>query len=510
MSSKLENLTGTRRRFVVAVIILASFMQSLDSTIANVALPFMQGALSAAQDQISWVVTSYMVALAIGTALCGFLAERFGPTNVFVSSIVVFTVSSVLCAISQTLPEIAAFRLIQGFSASAVIPLSQAQLMSLYPKERQGAAIAIWGLGSMMAPVMGPTIGGYLTEMLNWRWIFLINVPVGVVAICGVVTLFPKTPPQSGRAFNHYGFSFLAIGAASLQLMLDRGPTLDWFSSHEVVIEAIVSALSFYLFVVHMITSPAPFLDRGLFKDRNFVAGLFITFCFQGIVSASMVLWPTMIQTLMGYPIITTGLILMPRGLAAMIGMAAVARLLPRYGAAPLMLIGIAFSMVSVWMASQFNVDVSVADLAAVGFIQGLGMGLTFVPANTLSYATLSARLVNAGAPLSALFRNISSSIAISTLVAMVSHYTIVNHAVLTESINMFNRRGLGNMPIIGNEQQTIAMLDSVIVQQATMIAYCNAFLAMTYAMLFLPLALLVMRRGSSSALSSTQTVQDI
>jgi DHA2 family multidrug resistance protein len=291
---------------------------------------------------------------------------------------------------------------------------------------------------------------------------------------------------------------------------LDRGATLDWFSSGEVVFEGIISVLSFYMFVAHMLTSRTPFVDPGLFKDRNYMGGLFMTFCFQGMINASMVLWPNMIQTLMGYPIITTGLILMPRGVAAMIGMATVARLLPRFGAPPLMLVGMAISVVSVWMTSRFNINVSAMQLAAVGFIQGLGMGLAFVPINVLTYATLPPRLISQATPFNALVRNIGSSIGISIMVALVSHYTIVNHAVLTESLNLFNMNTFGFMPAVGDQTETAAVVDRTITQQATMIGYCNAFVAMTYAMLFLPLTLLTMRRIKTNAPASSALAHEL
>jgi DHA2 family multidrug resistance protein len=235
-----------------------------------------------------------------------------------------------------------------------------------------------------------------------------------------------------------------------------------------------------------------------------------MTFCFQGMINASMVLWPNMIQTLMGYPIITTGLILMPRGIAAMIGMAAVARLLPRFGAPPLMLIGMAISVAAVWLSSRFNINVSATQLAVVGFVQGLGMGLAFVPINVLTYATLNPRLINQATPFNALIRNIGSSIGISIMVALVSHYTIVNHAVLTESLNQFNPNAFGFMPAIGNQTVTAAVVDGAITQQATMIGYCNAFVAMTYAMLFLPLTLLTMRRMQTAAPSASTLAHEL
>ena len=299
------------RGMIVVSIMLATIMQALDTTIANVALPHMQGSLSATQEQISWVLTSYIVAAAIMTPPTGFLAARFGRKRLFLVAVACFTAASLLCGVAQTLPEMVAFRLLQGVFGAALVPLSQAVLLDTYPKEQHGSAMALWGLGVMVGPILGPTLGGYLTEVYNWRWVFLINLPFGIMAFLGILGFVPETTRDRERPFDFFGFAMLSLGIGALQLMLDRGETKGWFGSTEIVIEAAIAGLGLYLFIVQMTTAERPFLEPRLFKDRNLVVGLLFIFVVGIVLLATLALMPPFLQNLMllGAAVITGRLV---------------------------------------------------------------------------------------------------------------------------------------------------------------------------------------------------------
>src|ERR1700747_205957 len=296
---------GGNRAAITVCVILATLMQALDTTIANVALPYMQGSVSATQDQIDWVLTSYIVAAAIMTPPTGFLAARFGLKRLFIVAIAGFPVTSMLCGMAQTLAQIVLFRVMQGGFGAALVPLSQTVLLNAYPRERQGFAMALFGVGVMVGPVLGPVIGGWLTENYSWRWVFYINLPIGILALLGMVVFLPDTPRDASQKLDWFGFGTLSLAIGALQIMLDRGEQKDWFSSGEIVIEAIVAVSAFYLFLVHTFTAERPFVRPSLFRDRNFAAGVLFVSVIGLTYYASMALQPPYLQTLMGYPGVT-------------------------------------------------------------------------------------------------------------------------------------------------------------------------------------------------------------
>src|SRR6202167_782841 len=265
---------GINRGAITVCVILATLMQALDTTIANVALPYMQGSVSASQDEIAWVLTSYIVAAAIMTPPTGYLAGRFGIKRVFLVSIAGFTVASMLCGMAQTLVQIVLFRVLQGVFGAALVPLSQTVLMNINSKERQGSAIALWGVAVMAGPVLGPVLGGWLTQAFSWRYVFYINVPVGVLAFAGMSAFLPEARGNARTKLDWFGFGTLSLAIGAMQVLLDRGEELDWFGSGEIVIEAIIAASALYLFLVHTFTAQQPFVRPSLFRDRNFTAGI--------------------------------------------------------------------------------------------------------------------------------------------------------------------------------------------------------------------------------------------
>src|ERR1700761_5456386 len=302
-------------------------MQALDTTIANVALPYMEGSLSASRDQITWVLTSYIIAAAIMTAPVGWMSARFGKKNFLITSLAGFTIASMACGAAQSLEQMVLFRLIQGCFGAALGPLSQAVLLDMYPPAKRGNVMAIWGMGVMLGPILGPTLGGVLTDAYSWRWVFYINVPVGIAACVALWIFFKDNVKDNTLKFDWFGFGALSVGLAALQLLLDRGNTKDWFSSPEIVIEAIVSGIGLYLFVVHMFTAKKPFIPTAIFKDRNFVGGLVLMFVMGLVLLASSALISPYLQNLSGRSVTQTGFLMVPRGLGVMFAMVFAGRL---------------------------------------------------------------------------------------------------------------------------------------------------------------------------------------
>src|SRR5690242_17765122 len=380
------------RGAITVSVMLATIMQALDTTIANVALPHMQGSLGATQDQISWVLTSYIVAAAIMTPPTGFLEGRFGRKRLFLLSIAGFTVASMLCGAATSLEEIVLFRMLQGVFGAALVPLSQTVLLDTYPHEQHGQAMAIWGMGIMVGPILGPTLGGYLTEFYSWRWVFYINLPVGILAFLGVMAFVAETKIRK-VPFDVLGFTFLSLALGALQMALDRGQLKDWFGSTEIVIEFSLGIFGLYAFIVQMFTAEHPFLSPAIFKDRNFVTGLLFIFIVGIILLATLALLPPFLQDLMGYPVLTVGYVLAPRGIGTLIAMSIVGRVIARMDPRILILSGFLLASYSLYQMSQFTLDASEWMIVWSGFIQGLGLGFIFVPLTTIAFATLDPKL---------------------------------------------------------------------------------------------------------------------
>ncbi|MBV8651548.1 MAG: DHA2 family efflux MFS transporter permease subunit, partial [Alphaproteobacteria bacterium] len=371
---------GGNRAAITVCVILATLMQALDTTIANVALPYMQGSVSASQDQIDWVLTSYIVAAAIMTPPTGFLAGRFGLKRVFLVSVAGFTAASMLCGMAQTLDQIVLFRVLQGLFGAALVPLSQTTLMNINSKEKQGSAMAMWGVAVMAGPVLGPVLGGWLTETYSWRYVFYINLPIGLLAFLGMSSFLSETPRNANAKLDWFGFGTLSLAIGALQILLDRGEELDWFGSSEIVLEAIIAGSAFYLFLVHTFTSREPFVRPSLFRDRNFTAGMLFIAIVGLTYYASMALQPPYLQNLMNYPIVSAGIALGPRGVGTMAAMMVVGRLIGRLDTRILLGIGLALTSWSFYTMTGWTPDVALVTIVAVGVVQGVGLGFIFVP----------------------------------------------------------------------------------------------------------------------------------
>jgi DHA2 family multidrug resistance protein len=480
------------RRMITISIMLATIIQALDGTIANVALPHMQGSLSASQDQITWVLTSFIVAAAIATPLTGWLCDRFGLKNIFLTSVAGFTIASVLCGLSGSLAQIVAARLLQGVFGAALVPLSQAVLLDINPREKHGSAMAVWGMGVMIGPILGPTLGGWLTDSYNWRWVFFINVPIGAMAFYGIWRYIRPTPAARRMRFDAFGFATLSLAIGALQMLLDRGEQNDWFGSTETWVEAIVLALSFAWFAAHTALTPAgqSFFNYRLLKNANYVSGLLLIFIVGLVLFATRALTPSMLQGLMGYPAALAGLVTAPSGLGTMIAMMIVGRLVGRYDVRLLLGAGFAITALSLWQMSGYTLVLSRSDIVWPGVIQGLGLGLVFVPLSAATFATLSPEMRAEGTAIYSLVRNIGSSVGIALVQTLLVRNTQTVHAALAERV------AVGD-----SSAEALNLLNLEVTRQASMIAYVDDFWLMTLMTLaVLPLLLLVRPAQKSAA----------
>jgi len=492
-------LAVRNRGLITAFAMTATLMQVLDSTIANVALPYMQGSLSATADEITWVLTSYVIAAAIMTAPVGWMAMRFGRKNLFLTCLFGFTVTSMMCGAAQSLPQMVTFRLMQGVCGAALVPLSQATMLDIYPFEKRAQAMAIFGMGVMVGPILGPTLGGYLTEWYNWRWVFYVNVPFGIIAIGGLAVFMPKAPVRADLRFDWTGFAVLALGVGALQLMLDRGQDQDWFNSTEIIVEAVLAGLGLYLFLVHMLTAEKPFLPPAVFKDRNFTAAMLMMFCTGMILMASSVLLAPYLQNLAGYPVSTAGVAMAPRGIGTMVGMQLASRLSARYDQRKIMATGLLMLGWSFYSMSSWTPDISEHTLVVTLLLQGFAMGLIFNPMTVMAFATLPIHLRGDATALQALARNIGAAIGISVTSFMLVRNTQTLHADIAAYITPFHRvlQGSGAVGTMldPSTPHGAAMLDQMVERQAQIIAYNNDYRLMMCVVVPPLLLLLLMRR---------------
>jgi DHA2 family multidrug resistance protein len=495
-----EHYERSQLIIVVMCSMAGTLMQALDTTIANVALPYMRGSLSASQDQITWVLTSYIVAAAVMTAPVGWLAARFGKKNILLVSMIGFTVTSMLCGMATDLSEIVIFRLLQGVFGAALAPLSQSVMIDLFPIEKRAQVMAIWGIGVMLGPILGPTLGGYLTDAYSWRWVFYVNVPFGIAATLGLWVAFKDTARNEGLKFDWSGFLFLALGMGCLQLMLDRGETQDWFSSLEIIIYAVLTGVGIYLFMVHLFLGKAPFLPRKMFADRNYSSSQVVMFVVGAVLLASSALMPPYLQNLGGYSVLQTGLLLGPRGFGTIAAMILVGRIANKSDPRILMTIGTTCVAWSLWQMAQWTPSIDYWELLYVSMVQGFGFGMVFVPLNLVAFATLPGQYRTDGSAFMNLVRNVGSAIGVSVSTTILTNSMQAIRADLTRFATPFNR-GLAvngeslyyNLNLPTGQQG----LNGIISLRSAIEAYANDFLFMFYLTLIMYPLIWLMRRPS-------------
>ena len=498
------------RGAITVSIMLATFMQGVDTTIANVALPHMQGSFSAAQDQVAWIVTSYIVAAAIMTPLTGWLAGRFGIKYVFFISVAGFTLASALCGVATSLAQMVAYRLLQGACGAALVPLSQSVLLQINPPHRHAQAMSVWGMGVILGPIIGPALGGWLTDQYNWRWVFFINVPFGVLAAVGILIFIRETRHGRREGFDFFGFVTLSLAIGALQMLLDRGGLKDWFGSTEIWVEATIAGLAFYLFVVHTATATdRSFLNRELLKDANCVVGTILMFLVAIPLFGTMVLLPTMLQDLLNYPVMTTGLVTAPRGIGTMAAMFLVAKLVGRVDTRLIILTGLVLTAISMWQMTGFSLYMGMGPVISTGLLQGFGLGFVFTPLSIITFSTLPRHILTQGTAIFSLTRNIGSSVGIATVIALLTENTQIVHSRLVEHLRPDNP--LARMPHLAppfslTEPSGIAALNAEATRQAAMVAYIDDFkLMMIIVLIGFPLLLLLRRPRPAAASAAAE-----
>ena len=500
-------LPVAQRGLLTLGVMAATIMQILDSTIANVALPHMQTSLGGTADTITWVLTSYIVASAIAIPLTGWLSDRVGSRNLFLASVGGFIIASMLCGLATSLPEMVAFRVAQGIAAAFMNPLSQTVMMDINPPERQAKAMSIWGMGIMVGPIMGPVLGGWLTDNYNWRWVFYVNLPIGIACFAILWALLPSRP-IARRRFDLFGFSLLAIAVASLQLMLDRGQSEDWFQSWEVWIEGMIALCAAWMFFVHLFTAKNPMFDRTLLANRNLVTGLVFMLVVGVLMMATMALLPPMLQSLYGYPVLDTGLLLVPRGIGMVATMYVAGQLIQRQVDPRLMVgSGLVIAAFSLWEMTGWTLVMDSTHFVLVGLVQGAGLGLIFIPLNIIAFATLDPRYRTEASSLMNLFRNIGASVGISVVTALLARNIQTSHQELGGHITGYSIDAVDPSvtAILGSAGQSVtAMLNAEVTRQAAMIAYLDDFkLMMILTAVAVPLVLLLKRPASKAPMKA-------
>jgi MFS transporter, DHA2 family, multidrug resistance protein len=499
---------GLRRNMVTICAMTATIMQALDTTIANVALPYMQGTLSASQDQINWVLTSYIVAAAIMTAPVGWVANRFGRKRIFIICSGGFTIASVLCGLAQDINQMVLFRLLQGVFGAALVPLSQAVMLDSYALHERAKAMAIWGMGVMMGPIMGPSLGAWLTETYSWHWVFFVNLPFGIFTVLGLLIFMDETKKDFSLRFDWFGFTALAIGIGSLQIALDRGEQLGWTESNEIIAEFIVSIAGFYYFFAHSLTTDRPFIQFALFKDRNFVSGCVFMAVMGLVLFSTMALSSPYLQNVIGYPIITAGLLLASRGCGTFVAMMLVGRMMRYIEARTLIIGGLSLTCISLFYMTYWTDQTGVPEIVTLSIVQGFGFGLVFVPLSTVAFLTLPNHLRTDGTSMLTLMRNVASSIGISVVIAQLTEGSRRVYAVLSQHINPFNHAmqmpDVRGMIDLGTDKGR-AMADVMVSLQAQIIAFSQDYqMVMLFTLCAIPLAIMI---GSTKAALRKQSL---
>jgi len=419
-------------------------------------------------------------------------------------SVAGFTVASALCGMAGSLTEIVLFRLLQGICGAALVPLSQAVLLDINPPEKHGSAMAIWGAGIMVGPILGPALGGWLTDNYDWRWVFYINLPVGLLAFAGIAAFIHDHRHKDQPKFDFFGFASLSLGVGALQMMLDRGELKGWFESSEIWAEAIIALLGFYQFFVHTATAQGlTFLNRNLLRDRNFVTGTVFIFFVGIILYATLALLPPMLQELFNYPVTTTGLVTAPRGIGTMVAMILVGRLIGKVDIRLILLTGLALTAFSLWQMTHFSLQMGMGPIIISGLSQGFGLGFVFVPLSAVTFATLETHMRTDGTAIFSLMRNIGSSIGISIVEALLTENTQIVHANLAEHLRPDNPLAQGlNLGTATASQLTA--LNAQITEQAVMVAYVDDFkLMMGVAIIVMPLLLFLKTPKKTAAVAN-------
>ncbi|WP_336970934.1 DHA2 family efflux MFS transporter permease subunit [Sphingobium aromaticiconvertens] len=480
----------------------AMLMQVLDQTIANVALPHMQASLGATQDSVSWVLTSYIVSSAIALPATGWLANQFGARRLFIGCTLLFVLASALCGMAANLPQMILFRVLQGVGGAFIGPLVQAVMLDMNRPSQHARAMSFYGMGVVIGPIMGPVLGGWLTDNFDWRWVFYVNIPLGILSLTGMWMLLPNKPTQRTR-FDVVGWALIGLSIAALQLMLDRGQHVDWFASTEIWVEAGIALAAFWMFLIHLATSRSPIFSLAMLRDRNLASGMLFMFIISIVMMSAMALLPSMLQNLFGYSVMDTGELMASRGVGVFLTMACATRLLGRVDARLMVAAGMMMTSLSLWMMTGWSLEMDWRPPVFSGFLQGVGMGLAFVPINLLAFSTLPPHLRTDAAGVFNLARNIGASVGIAVVTALLARNIQVSHADLAATLTPYNLpMDPTQLQALGQPGSSVmAMLDGIVNKQAAMIAYLDDFkLMMILCLLSLPLLIFIKKPARGAA----------
>jgi MFS transporter, DHA2 family, multidrug resistance protein len=492
-------MTPGRRRAILVTLTASVGIFVLTSTLANVALPQIQGAFAATQDQITWIVTANLLAMAVATPMTGWLDGRFGRRRVMLCASGGFIAASIACGLATSLEELVLMRAFQGFTGAPLLPLSQAIIIRIYPKEQHGKVLVLWSMGVTFSNIIAPIIGGYMSEDYSWRWVFLMIVPPAIMCFMALWHFIdePEEGQTAGR-FDWLGFIFLALAVSALQIMLDRGQRLDWFDSPEIIAEAIVAAAALYLFIAHVTTTDRPFLQLRLLLDRNYAVGIIIGFTFGMLYFTTIVLQPTMLQSLRGYPDSLIGIIQATRGIGLFAGSLVLLTLLRNVDPRTVLFIGFLIQGIAGFAMSQFDVNMTLFAVTWTTMLQGFGVGMMWSPIFLVTFATLDQRHVPEAASVFHLLRNIGSSVHIALTATLVVRSGRATYSELIEALNPFNE-SLAFGSVMGqwsmDSESGLMALAGEVGRQASLIGYTNGYYAYAAAaIIVMPLAFFAKR----------------
>ena len=499
MATASQTLNGSRTAawndvnpWLVAIAVMTStFMEVLDTTIVNVSLPHIAGSLSATPDEATWALTSYLVANAIVLPMTGWLANYFGRKRLLLASVVGFTASSFLCGLAPTLPLLIIFRCIQGACGGGLQPLSQAILMEVFPPQDRGKAMGFWGLGIVVAPMLGPVLGGWLTDTYSWRWVFYVNVPIGILSVF-LTTIFIFDPPYIKRQvskIDFLGMGYLAIGIACLQVMLDKGQEEDWFGSHFILTLCVVAVVGLAAFIIRELTTDHPIVDLSIFKVRTYATGVFLMTVLGFVLYGSTVLIPLLLQTILGYPALQAGVVMLPRGLGSFIAMPVVGALMTKVRPRYLLVTGIFLGAFAMWRLAQLNLDVGYWNFFWALIWQGVGLGLIFIPLTTITNDPIPNEKMGNATSIFNLMRNIGASIGIAIVASIQTRHAQIHTNNLTAQVTPSSLQaqsmisGLKSMIMAKQgvdaataQHMASGMVENTIRQQAAIMSYNDVF----------------------------------
>ena len=494
---------------IVISVMFATFMEVLDTTVVNVSLPHIAGNLSATPEEATWALTSYLVANAIILPITGWLANYFGRKRLLMTSVVGFTTASFFCGFAPSLAWLVVFRIVQGLTGGVLQPVSQAVMLEAFPPAQQGKAMGVWGLGIVVAPMLGPVLGGWLTDNYSWRWIFYVNIPVGLVSII-MTKMFIFDPPYIRRStarIDTWGIGMLAVGIGSLQLVLDKGQQEDWFSSTWITWTLVLAAVMMVSFIVRELFTADPVLHLRVFKERTYSAGVFLMTTLGFVLYGSLVLLPLFLQTVLAYPAIEAGIAMSPRGIGSFISMPLVGMLVSKIDPRKLLGVGLVGGATTLFALGALNLQIGYWDIFWPQFFQGISMGFIFVPLTTVTMNRIPKEELGNATSIFNLMRNLGGSVGIASIATMLNRSTQMQYNILGAHVSAFDTRTRmlldqirGGFMSRGMDFSTAtsaayAALSGMVSRQAVMVAFVQLFriLALVF-VIVIPLVFIMKR----------------